>query len=56
MSVIKYSPGKNIGVGSCSLLQGIFLTQDQTQVSCIVARFLLFWATREALIKYYLTI
>ena len=29
------SPGKNTGVGSHSLLQGIFLTRDQTLVSCI---------------------
>ena len=27
------SPGQNTGVGSLSLLQGIFPTQDQTQVS-----------------------
>ena len=33
------SPGQNTGVGSLSLLQGIFPTQDRTQVSCIVARF-----------------
>ena len=30
------SPVQNAGVGSLSLLQGIFLTRDQTQVSCIV--------------------
>ena len=29
------SPGKNIGVGSHSLLQGIFLTNDETWVSGI---------------------
>ena len=34
------STGKNIGVGSCSLLQGIFSTQDQTWVSCMRGRFL----------------
>ena len=28
-------PSKNTGVGSHSLLQGIFWTRDQTQVSCI---------------------
>ena len=28
-------PGKNTGVGNHSLLQGIFLTQGLTQVSCI---------------------
>ena len=38
-----------IGVGSHSLLQGIFLTQDLTQVSHIAGRFLTVWATREAL-------
>ena len=30
---------KNTGVGSLSLLQGIFLTRDQTQVSHIAGRF-----------------
>ena len=46
------SPGKNTGVGSCSLLQGIFLTQGlkpQTGVSCIAGIFFTIWATREAL-------
>ena len=33
------SPGQNTGVGSLSLLQGIFPTQVQTQVSCIAGRF-----------------
>ena len=33
------SPGKNTGVGCHALLQGIFPTRDQTQVSCIVDRF-----------------
>ena len=33
------SPGQNIGVGSCSLLQGIFPTQGRTQVSCISGGF-----------------
>ena len=28
------SPGKNTGAGCHFLLQGIFLTQDRTQVSC----------------------
>ena len=34
-------PGKlkNTVVGSLSLLQGIFLTQEQTSVSCIAGRF-----------------
>ena len=38
------SPGKNTGVGSHALLQGIFLTQ----VSCLAGRFFTVWATREA--------
>ena len=38
------SPGQNTGVGSLSLLQGIF----PTQVSCIVGVFFIRWATREA--------
>ena len=33
------SPGKNTVVGSCSLLQGIFETQDRTQVSHIAGGF-----------------
>ena len=43
-------PGKpkNIGVGSLSLLQWIFLTQESTRVSCIAGRFFTSWATREA--------
>ena len=42
------SPGQNTGVGSLSLLQGIFPTQDQTRVSCIVGGFFTNWAIREA--------
>ena len=42
------SPGKNTGVGSLSLFQGIFPTRDQTQVSCIAGGFFTSWATREA--------
>ena len=38
------SPGKNTGVGSQFLLQGIF----QTQVFSIGGRFVTGWATREA--------
>ena len=38
------SPGQNIGVGSLSLLQGIF----PTQVFWIVGVFFTSWATREA--------
>ena len=43
------SPGKNTGVGSHFLLQGIFLLRDWTQVSCIAGRFFTIWATSEAL-------
>ena len=47
-----YSPwnslGQNTGAGSLSLLQGIFLTRDWTQVSCIAGGFFTSWATREA--------
>ena len=32
-------PGQNIGVGSLSLLQEVFPTQDQTQVSHIAGGF-----------------
>ena len=41
--------GKNTGVGCHFLLQGIFLIQDLTRVSCIAGRFLTNWATRKAL-------
>ena len=44
---------KNTGVGSLSLLQGIFLTQEwtgiQTGVSCNLGSLLTSWVTREAL-------
>ena len=43
------SPGQNTGVGSCSLLQAIFSTQESTQVSNIAGGFFTSWATREAL-------
>ena len=43
------SPGKNTGVGSVSLLQGIFTTRDWTQVTRLAGRFFTSWATREAL-------
>ena len=48
-------PGKpkNTGVGSLSLLQGIFPARNQTAVSCIASVFFTSWATREA---YYLKI
>ena len=42
------SPGKNTGVGSLFLLQGIFLTQDRTKVSPLAGGFFTIWATREA--------
>ena len=42
-------PGKNTRVGGHALLQGIFPTQDQTQVSRIAGRFFTKWDTREAL-------
>ena len=42
------SPGQSTGVGSLSLLQGIFPTRVQTQVSCIASEFFTSWATREA--------
>ena len=41
-------PGKNIGVGCHSLLQGIFQTQGSNLVSCIAGRFFTVSATREA--------
>ena len=42
------SPGQNTGVGSLSLLQGIFPNQGLNQVSCIAGGFFTSWATREA--------
>ena len=42
---------KNTGVGSLSLLQGIFLPRDQTEVFSIAGGFFTSWATREALWK-----
>ena len=42
-------PGKNTGVGSHFLLQGIFLAKDRTQVSCIAGRFFTIWVPGEAL-------
>ena len=41
------SPGQNTGMGSYSLLQGIFPTQGSNPVSCIAGRFFTIWATRE---------
>ena len=40
------SPGQNTGVGSLSLLQGIFPPRDWTQVSHIAGRFFTSWAIR----------
>ena len=49
-SVPAEKPGKpkNTGVGSLSLLQRIFPTQESNRVSCIAGRFFTNWATREA--------
>ena len=44
------SPGKNIGVGSYSLLQGIFPTQG-LNLGLLQWRFFTVWATWEALIE-----
>ena len=46
-------PGKpkDTGVGSLSLLQWIFLTQELNRVSCITGRFFTNWAIRKALYK-----
>ena len=50
-----YSPwnslGQNTGMGSLSLLQGIFPTQGSNQVSHIAGGFFTSWATREALVS-----
>ena len=43
------SLGQYTGVGSLSLLQGIFPTQGSNQVFCIAGRFFTSWATREPL-------
>ena len=39
--------GKDTGVGSHFLLQGIFLTQGSNQISCIAGRFVTVQATME---------
>ena len=41
-------PGKDTGVVCHFLFQGIFLTQDRTQVSCTAGRLFTDWATRGA--------
>ena len=51
-SVHEDSPGKNTGTDCHALLQGIFPTQDQTQVSHIAGRFFTVWATSVALDTY----
>ena len=43
------TPGKNTGVDSHSLLQGIFSTQGWDPVSCIAGRFFTIWVTRDYL-------
>ena len=47
-SVYEDSPDKNAGMDWHALFQGIFPTQDQTQVSCIVGGFFTIWDIREA--------
>ena len=42
-------PGQNTGVGSLSVLQEIFPTQESNQVSFIAGGFFTSWATREVL-------
>ena len=51
-SVHEDSPGKNTGTDCHALLQGIFPTQDRTQVSHIAGGFFTLWATRVALDTY----
>ena len=46
------SPGQNTGVGNCSLLQGVFLTQELNWCLPHGRRFFTTWATREAHFKY----
>ena len=41
-------PGKDTGMGCHFLLQGIFPTRDETQISHIVGRFFIIWVTKEA--------
>ena len=47
---------KITGVGSLSLLQRIFLTQESNQVSCIAGGFFTNWAIREALFYFSISI
>ena len=46
------SPGKNTGVGSHSLLLGIFQTQGSNLGLLIAGRFFIIWATKEALVNH----
>ena len=41
------TPGQNTGGGSLSLLQKIFPTRDQTQVSCMADRLFKSWAIKD---------
>ena len=53
-SVHGNSPSKNAGVGSHSLLGGIFPTQGSNPVSCTGGRFLtIIWTTRKARVHMY---
>ena len=44
-------PGKNTGMGCHTLLQGLFLTQGSTQISCIAGRFFTTWEALKYKIK-----
>ena len=47
------SPGKNTGVGSHSLLLGIFQTQGSSDPGLLIAgRFFIIWAMKEALVNH----
>ena len=47
------SPGKNTGVGSHSLLLGIFQTQGSSDTGLLIAgRFFIIWVTKEALVNH----
>ena len=46
------SPGENTGVDKHSLLQGIFPTQDQTQVSYTAGRFFTVWVNEVLYFKH----
>ena len=50
------SPGKNTGVGSHSLLQGIFPTQGSNSGLCITGLFFNVWATRKPSLLYLVSI